>query len=372
MASEARRSAPERRSGKNRRPTSVERYGPLEATPAFWSVPLWNLFEPEWKDSFVIQRITAAALITLGLAPGAALAQNDDKPQPAEPTLITDSHVVGEGDRAMVLVPGLAADERVWLEFMERHKDEFEMHAITLPGFMGSEGPEPADSPSGTPWLNNAVAALEAYIEENDLEEPIVVGHSLGAHIVMKFGIDSDLASRIVAIDGFPVFPLPPNVTEQEKQQMFNMLAAQMARVTDAQWRQQVESMSLTIGDEQTGRKIQEMMLETPFTEARQYVVELYTNDLTPKLSELDEPALVIAALRQTDIPQYFSKETYRLFWTTNMQNAPKAQVVFFEDTGHFVMQDRPEALDRAIEQFLSGEKVDHFTPGDASESGGQ
>jgi len=327
------------------------------------------------KSLLTLNRIAVATVAGIGLLAGVATAQSGQNEQrdadaKVDMTPVADVVVKGEGDRAMVLIPGLAADERVWLGFMERHKKDFEMHAITLPGFAGTAPPGSPPSAEGTPWLDNAVKAIEAYIEENGLEDPVIVGHSMGAHIALKFGIESDAASKIVSLDGSPVFPLPPDLTEAQRKQTFQMIAMQMASVTDQQWRQQVQQMTLSLEDLEAGRDITDMMLETPFENLRQYILELSTNDLTPKLSELDEPTLVISAIQPAEIPPYFTPDSYKEFWRSSMADAPNAQVVFFDGVGHFIVQEQPEALDKALDEFLAGKKVEAFKVAD--ENAGQ
>src|SRR6266498_2813423 len=61
---------------------------------------------------------------------------------------------VGEGGKIMLLIPGLGFGDVVWSEFMERHRADYTMFAITLPGFgntpplpMPPEGSRYADMP---------------------------------------------------------------------------------------------------------------------------------------------------------------------------------------------------------------------------------
>lgn len=61
----------------------------------------------------------------------------------------------GEGRRVMLLIPGIGFGDGVWSEFMERHKADYTMYAVTLPGFDGTaplpmppEGSKYADGPA--------------------------------------------------------------------------------------------------------------------------------------------------------------------------------------------------------------------------------
>ena len=51
-----------------------------------------------------------------------------------------------------------------------------------------------------------------------------------------------------------------------------------------------------------------------------------------------------------------------RVIWTDLMVGAPDVTLAFFEDTRHFIMDDRPAELDLAIEYFLAGKPVQGYS----------
>jgi hypothetical protein len=67
-------------------------------------------------------------------------------------------------------------------------------------------------------------------------------------------------------------------------------------------------------------------------------------------------PILVIAAI--PDMPGA-NTELIRAMWGTFYKTAPSANVVYFEATREFVTEDAPTELDRAVDQFIKGEKVE-------------
>ena len=57
----------------------------------------------------------------------------------------------GEGDTHLLLVPGLLCDWTVWESFMERNAERYTMHAVTLPGFGGTEPPPEPEATRARP-----------------------------------------------------------------------------------------------------------------------------------------------------------------------------------------------------------------------------
>ncbi|KQO07436.1 hydrolase [Agreia sp. Leaf244] len=88
------------------------------------------------------------------------------------------------GDRPFVLVPGIGVSSN-YFERLAPNLNRFgPVHALDLPGFAGVPHPKSALSIRGYADLVGRV------IDELDLVDPIVVGHSMGTQIV------TDLASR--------------------------------------------------------------------------------------------------------------------------------------------------------------------------------
>jgi len=89
-----------------------------------------------------------------------------------------------EGTRPFVLVPGIGVSS-TYFEKLAPHLNEFgPVHALDLPGFGGV--PHPDDTLS----IRQYADLVGRVIDELELDDPIVVGHSMGSQVV------SDLVSR--------------------------------------------------------------------------------------------------------------------------------------------------------------------------------
>jgi len=132
----------------------------------------------------------------------------------ATPALAQDTHpsfsvtVAGRGP-AMVLIPGLLSSGEVWASAVERYRDRFTLHTVTLAGFGGGPG-------VGSPFLSRVRDELITYVKARRLEQPVLVGHSLGGFLAFWIAATApDLVGAVIAVDGVPFLPAlgNPNAT---------------------------------------------------------------------------------------------------------------------------------------------------------------
>src|SRR5665213_2096633 len=80
--------------------------------------------------------------------------------------------VTGSGP-AVILIPGLMCGGDVWNDTVDHLKGRYTCHVLTLPGFDGVPRINP-------PLLSTVRDEIEAYVTDNKLDRPVLVGHSLG------------------------------------------------------------------------------------------------------------------------------------------------------------------------------------------------
>jgi pimeloyl-ACP methyl ester carboxylesterase len=116
-------------------------------------------------------------------------------------------HKLGDGPRNVLLIPGLGFGDGIWTEFMERHKADYTMYAITLPGF-GETPPLPMP-PDGsrfveTPWTRSTIQAIEAMLDQERITRVTIVAHwALATQIALRLALDRpDRVDAVVLIGG--------------------------------------------------------------------------------------------------------------------------------------------------------------------------
>lgn len=272
----------------------------------------------------------------------------------------------GTGSIDLILIPGLSCDWRVFEAFMERNKGAYRMWAVTLPGFGGSAAPPlPANSKlTELAWLNNAESAILKLINEQKLVKPIVAGHSLGGHIAMRMAIrHGELIQRAVIIDSIPLFPPRLVPTDEDESPERRVVVAQsqnevMRLIPPENWaKQQRGGMPFMVKSPERAKELAEMCAGVPRDTTIQYMCEMMVSDLRKSVQGVSVPMLVLSAVSADFGAEGVQQQKNTVAEQFKGSNA-NVQVVYFEDTRHFVMDDRPKELDAAIAAFVAGKPV--------------
>ena len=116
-------------------------------------------------------------------------------------TLKVERH--GNHGQPVILIPGLEGGPWVWERTIRALQKDHVVYAVTLAGFDGV--PPPA---GGGNLFDQADASLKQLIERRKIDKPVLVGHSLGGTLALRFaGEHPQMISGVVAVDGLPVFP---------------------------------------------------------------------------------------------------------------------------------------------------------------------
>lgn len=269
----------------------------------------------------------------------------------------------GAGPTTLVLIPGWTCDWTVWDDFMSRNAANYTMHALTLPGFGGTAAPPLNPEDKGVPWIDNAANAVAAFLADRNLNNVILVGHSMGAHLAFRVAIEHpDRVAKVIGVDGFPAFPIggPQSQlsADQRASLVDSMLAPRMRELTDEQWAGQQKTMlNSMVTDPARAEQLTAVCAKTDKQTAIEYYLQLLKADVTPRIADLKAPTLAIAAI-DPSMNVTGQADNIRQIWRNQFEPAPDAHVVFFEATRHFVMDDQPAALDKAVADFIAGNKV--------------
>lgn len=295
-------------------------------------------------------------LLIVGAGLVAATSSFASESQPAAPragtTLETGSIVAerhGERGKALVFIPGLAGGAWSWAEMARRLSPTFAVHALTLPGFDG----RPAIA---APLIETVTADIARFIEDNRLDRPIVIGHSLGAVVALQLGVrHPSLIGGLIAVDGYPVFPALANADAEGRRSAAQRLAEQFFAANDAERFRATMQIFLTarMNDPQRAAQIADRAARSDPRATGAYVVEMLSADLRPELSRLKAPLLALAA-----VDSYLSghsEQEIRDFYSALLASAPDASVLLVRNARHFVMEDQPDVVCAAIEAFAAG-----------------
>ena len=261
---------------------------------------------------------------------------------------VVDQGTVGKPD--VLMIPGMSSSRAVWDGEAKRLAPNYRLHLVQVNGFGGA----PAGLNANGPILVPIVEELHAYIVANKMH-PVVVGHSMGGLITLMLAArHPDDVKKIVIVDALPFAAvlMDPAATAESmmpqveaiKQQMLAMPAAQYAEmqpmmaarmVTNTEG-QSVVAASFAASDRSVAVEAMEEDLET---------------DLRPDVASIKVPAMVLYA--NDPAAQQPDAATYEAAVKAAYKSMPKVALIRIDDSRHFIMYDRPEKFDAALEAFL-------------------
>ena len=97
------------------------------------------------------------------------------------------------------------------------------------------------------------------------------------------------------------------------------------------------------------------MCVKVPPEVTMHYMTDLYAADVRGTLPSLKAPTLVLASASSTN-PAVIKMA--RTTWMELLKDTPTLTFALFENTKHFIQDDRPAELDAAIADFLAGREV--------------
>ena len=318
----------------------------------------------------MIRTVFAAAGLTLALAevPMPAEAQDGHgAPATAAHAAGHDHHhaafesdrlhvrVDGEG-RDIILIPGLSSSPQVWQGTVDHLGSGWRVHRVHIQGFAGAPAKGNAEGPVAAPVAEE----IARYIAENNLNKPVVVGHSMGGTIGMMLAArHPEAVGKLMVVDMVPfmgaMFAQPgtePTVAavtpmaDMIHQGMANSPRAQYQAQADAQIAGMISNESLRAGPLQDSRSSDQKVSAAAFR-------ELIVTDLRPELGRITAPTKVLyVKFNDPRMTAEMADGIYRASFAA----MPGASLKRIDDAAHFLFLDQPETFYRELDAFLSAE----------------
>lgn len=290
---------------------------------------------------------------------------------PLDITPLGDVEIQGEGKIDLILIPGVGQNWQVWTDFMNRNQDRYRMHAVTLPGFDGTQPPPERENDRiiSTPWLDNAEAAIVAYCDEMQLDNPHVLGHGMGGHLALRVALNhSERVASGISVVGPPALPIAGNPQLLTRENRIAMVNGQflpgLQGMSQGQWRANQERRPKGLVTNQARADwLGRMISREPRDVIIQYQMEFAISDITDQMDASDEPMLLIANIR-ADLDEQKRPIAFAN-WDMQVANALSTTLVFFEDTNFYLQFERPVALDNAVWAFVNDENVEGVLAGE-------
>jgi len=273
----------------------------------------------------------------------------------------------GSGPRAMVFIAGAQFGAEAYRAFLERHSEEFTIHAVTLAGFAGT--PAPPMPPAGTSygaltWLRAAQRAVESLIATEGLIRPVVVGHWIGgADVAMRLALERpERVGALVVLAGVPRWPLPGNQATSLEGRIALVdrgLAPQWFRtVTEETWDDNNFLPRDYAVHPVRGLQLWRLAEAAPLPVKIRYSLEARAQDLAQEAARLSVPTLVVepgfdeaffSGPHDSSYMRWFCHDG----WEGVAESNEHIERVRIPGARVFLMEDSPEALDSHLAAFL-------------------
>lgn len=259
---------------------------------------------------------------------------------------------IGKGKQHMILIPGLTCPGEVWTETVARYQNKYTLHVISLPGFAGTPAIETSE------YLKTMRDELIAYIKDNKLKKPILVGHSLGGFLSLWISaVEPDLVGPNFIVDALPFFPAiqDPSATVESMKPMATSMRNMMKDATPEQVKQSQQYYLTTMATapdklELIGKWGKESHAPT----VAQAMFEMQTIDLRNDVASIKVPVTVLGAWIAYKNYGVTHESTLKNF-SDQYQHVKKANIQLTDTAKHFIMYDDPQWFFEKMDTFLEG-----------------
>lgn len=262
-------------------------------------------------------------------------------------------HVIERGaGRPLVLVHGITLQVGVWAPQLRTMADRYRLVALDVRGH--------GLSTAGSDGFGRRAAAgdLATLLEHLDLRDAIVVGHSMGGMILMQFAGDHPdvLAERVAGTvfmntAAHQVLPpvLLPALRFLGRRGTARLEAGRSVPAfgdDDLSW----VAARLAFGAAPSARAVAQLrryLLDVPQSTSLPSLVDLFDHDGRDALAATRTPSLVLVGSRDLLTPVAAARRIAAALPDCRLEILPRA--------GHQLMQERPAALARLIDEFAAG-----------------
>jgi len=260
-----------------------------------------------------------------------------------------DVEVVGSG-KPVLMIPGLMSDAQVWRPTAQALADKYQLHLISIAGFAGKAA-------IAGELLPQVKRDLLQYIEQQQLKQPAVVGHSLGAFMAFSLASSApDKIGTVIAVDGLPylapVFTLDANTTVAMMQPQAEFLRQHYQQMSTGQLTAMTEQGLFRQASSTTHQQQILNMAQASAPQAvGQAVYELLTTDLRPQVHNIKTKVLLLGASGaiQNESDRVAAKALYQ----QQIATIADATLEFNQQARHFIMLDQPDWLIQRIASAL-------------------
>lgn len=245
----------------------------------------------------------------------------------------------------IVLLHGVTIDSRIWVkQLASLPAHGFRVVAFDTRGHGGSKCGSSGHS------IENLTFDLRTVLDELDLHDAILVGHSMGGVAVQAYA--SQLSEHAHAHVRGLVLLSSLAKTQVSAARRLRVVAESVSDKFDLARIMSNHDVGTMLARLGFGRDplashvelVRQMLADCPIDTSRDAIGVLLGMDLTPHLERIDLPTLVVCGTADLLTPKFESRRIARLI--------PGARLVLIEGAGHTIMLERPDELDELLVSF--------------------
>lgn len=261
----------------------------------------------------------------------------------------------GIGAQTLLFVHGLSSNSDAWSKNIAVLKNEYTCIALDLPGYGKSSKPQVDYTPS------YFAEVLHQFIEKLELENIVLIGHSMGGQASIKLAITypDDIQKLIlVAPAGLEQFS---DASAKVMQSFFTV--ASVKNTTDEQieknyalnFYEQPKEVSKMIADRKNIKQASDF--EANCEAIVSSVSGMLNDPVYNDLGGISQNTLVIFGDKDMLIPNRYFNPTLTTEAVGNiaLENIQNAKLEFIKDAGHFVQFEKPKKVNALIQEFVDG-----------------
>ncbi|KAF2080243.1 alpha/beta fold hydrolase [Flavobacterium sharifuzzamanii] len=241
----------------------------------------------------------------------------------------------GKGKQSIIFIPGFASSGEVWNETKATFEKDFTCYTLTMSGFAGVK---PQPNPSFENWKNE----IAAYIKDNKIEKPIVIGHSMGGGLALAIAADyPELIGKIVVVDALPCLAALSDPSFKSKEN--NDCTATVNKMTGMNETQfydmQKQMMPRLLQDQSRLETVVSWSVKSDRNTFGQMYCDFYNTDLREKISQIKCPSLVLLESYFINLKPAIEGQ-YKNLKTANFQYATNGlHFIMYDDTAWYMGQ---------------------------------
>jgi pimeloyl-ACP methyl ester carboxylesterase len=289
-----------------------------------------------------------SALIALSAAPALAQAPASGAPAATAPASAFHptrfSVATGGSGPDVILIPGLASSRDVYKDEIARLIPHYHLYVVQIYGFAGYKS-----GPNATgPLLQPITDELAQYIEANHLQQPAVIGHSMGGLLGLMLASQHPAdVGKLMVVDALPFYFLLGDAkatVEFHKPEAIQARTEMLNESADTF----LHSENVLVRGLVSSPENQKLILFWLANSDRKVLATAAYEDMVTDV-RLDLPKITAPV---TVLYAGGDKDTEKLY-TAAYAGTPHLKLIPVEGSQHFIMLDQPKKFDDAVQAFL-------------------